>query len=297
MIDRFIVVGPYDIDGVNGVHNDLVVGLLSPTALAGLGHKVERDVSRGLPAIALRTLGTSAIVHSWSKMEGHPKFPPASRDATKGAPILDEVKLRARMSFIFEVRCDIDAESEDAEEAVDSIVSFISSNMLNCGFGGGRLFLARATGAAIKNSVSIVRKDELVDLVRRMPGGHMLFDRRDLLSSSGRTQGDTLDQILRLLTRQKDQNSGRYFAPVKGFVVPINVGFQALEKPAERANPRVPSARQKHVYAESITSLGEFKSVRSLIRNTDGSPFDGSFWTHHSNSDAGTYYVSASGKI
>lgn len=294
MIKSFIVAGPYQVEDINGVHNDVVIGVVSPTALAGFGHKIEREVRKAFPLSRFKTFGTSAIVHNWSKLEGHPKFPPP-KEATKGAPVLDEIKVRARMSFVYAVGCGVDP--EDFDEEMQRIQSFLRSKMIGFSFGGGSLFLPRGLSEEeMRRSVRIaLDMGTLKDRLRELPRGNVLFDRGDILSREHRGDGDTLDRVLSVLTRTKSEETGRYSAATKGFIVPTNVGFQAVEEPSDRLCPRDVMKGYKHVYAESVTSLGEYRSVRSLLTGDTPNPLHGSFWTHYSNPAAGTYYVSAIG--
>jgi hypothetical protein len=174
---------------------------------------------------------------------------------------------------------------------------------------------------------------DLSKILSSLPPGRALLDRRDLLESD--LPGDPLDRILHYLTwvptaphegseasvRMQDgdsrehsgqaaakdadgQNSGKTEKPDKkpellrpepGWLVPIAVGYQALESYDEsrfRSGTRDPDT--PHLFVEDLIGLGELVSTRTLARRLRADlGQNGIFWKWRVDLARGEFLVTA----
>jgi hypothetical protein len=174
---------------------------------------------------------------------------------------------------------------------------------------------------------------DLAKILSSLPPGRVLLDRRDLLERD--LPGDPLDRILHYLTwvpadpdedseasvriqdgdsrehsgqaaaRDADgQDSGKTGKPDKkpelrrpepGWLVPIAVGYQALESYDEsrfRSGTRDPDT--PHLFVEDLIGLGELVSTRILARRLRADlGQDGIFWKWRIDLDRGEFLVTA----
>lgn len=282
--NTYIIVGPLRIDDLSAVHPDIIQGYPSPTAVAGIGYKMLLDLAEDLDVDGLTHEGTAVVVHQHSMLEGHPKNPVAGTDATKGAPIVDEYRARAELSFVISVG--------GLEVNDNDVIAAIFKRLPALFFSGGKVF---PKSFDIKKQVKIATDATLIDTLKAHRSGFVLFDRHDLLElelSSG--EFDTLDALLNCLefrpvseeneivgqeTKATDRpQSVRKYA---GWLVPLLVGFQGIERSQKRSHTRTPDGLNDHVYAESLYSLGEYKSLASILASEDNEVLEGSFWKHN----------------
>lgn len=296
---KFAIIGPLRVDDMSANQPDIIAGYPMPTAVAGLGYKAVLDLNRDLGVKAFEFAGASVIVHSHSMQDGHPKNPVVGTDGSKGAPIVDELKARATLSFVFAL--DPVSDGPFGDSAVDDrdVAAAISKRLPGWFFGGGKVFLP--DGKSASDTVVVSGKDDFTASLRRLPPGTVLLDRRDLLEAQSETAADPLDALLDLVeTRpfEGDAVDGKNATPEyrrlkPGWLVPIFVGYQGIETPQPRIHARFNNGVTPHVYAESIYSIGEYKSLRSLLAIKGSEALDNSFWSHRVHRLAGTYYVSA----
>lgn len=295
----FAIIGPVQVPDLNAQANAIVSGVASPTAVAGFAHKIERDLKEG--GLPCTVSGAALIVHKASLLDGHPKLAPTGSDLRKGkggASILDEIKGRATLSLVLAIDLQTNVPKEDRADIAQEIALSLRERIPGYQFAGGRVHLIKDAARPV---VMADEEEGLRAQLRRLPGGSVLQDRRDLLESIIATGRDPLDAILdvveRLSVAPKDEKGSlAYVRRHAGWLVPIAVGFQAIEPPRERRTARVPAGTYPHSYAACLTSIGEFKSLRSLLSH-DKDVLDRSLWRHHHSPETGTYYVSATGSI
>lgn len=281
-----VVIGPLTVDGMTAQQPDIVAGYPAPTAVAGLGHKFALDLSAS-GKFRVRSAGTAVIVHDHSLMEGHVKLPledKAKIRQNKGANILDERRARVTASLIIQLECVTDVEDEALLAAAERIVPTLY-------FGGGKVF-PKAEGTTSK--VTVAKSGEaLIEAIYSLPAGYALVDRSDLLDGAP-TDRDPLDallDILELVPHDAGEGQAAYSRRNRGWLVPVFVGYQAIERQRQRSGLRSPDA-VAHVFAESVYSVGEFRSIRSMISQDSGS-LSRAFWKHTHNPRTETFLVSA----
>lgn len=303
----FVTIGPLKIDDLSAVQPDIIQGYPSATAVAGLGYKIVLDLTRHFNVEGLKHEGTAVIVHEHSELDGHPKNPVMDKKIDKGAPIVDEFRARAEMSFVVAI---------SGLEIHDNAVATAINEMLpSLFFSGGKIF---PTSFDVNKQVSICTGANLKDVLKKHKPGSVLFDRHDLLESEIASRNgdvDTLDALLNCLEFKEamldDNNSENNDEISKksettkasdttekarkypGWLVPLFVGFQGIEKRQKRSHTRTLDGLNDHIYAESLYSLGEYKSLSSVVTSEEDEFLEGSFWKHAHNPASETFFVTA----
>lgn len=285
-LSTYLVVGPVSIDGMTAQQPDIVAGFPAPTAVAGLGHKFALDLSSALDG-SVKSEGSAVVVHDHSMMAGHVKLPledKAKIRANKGAAILDERRARVTVSLIFSLEFSKDVQDAVLIETAERLVPAMY-------FGGGKVFPSLD---GYRTKVLIAKgQDGLKTVLSEIPAGFVLLDRSDLLKASTKDK-DPLDALLDIVEfTPQDAGDGevRYSRSYPGWLVPVFVGYQAIERKQNRQGLRHGSA-VGHVFAESIYSVGEFRSLRGMLAK-DPKTLASAFWKHRHNSTTETFFVSA----
>lgn len=301
---HFIIIGPLNVDGLLANQPDLILGFPMPTAVAGFGYKVIMDLKNDMHGTDIVHLGTAVVVHDHSFMEGHSKNPVTKSDPTIGAPIVDEIRGRAVLSFVIKV--------SGLGETTNDARTKIAQRIPGMFFGGGKVF---PIGSDLKSLVTITTSGSLNAILKKVRPGFVLFDRHDLMEFELDQQGDYLDPLDAILncvellpiinnelndTRSNDQSANldtnivKYKRRHDGWIVALLVGYQGLEATRKRIHGRNNTLISRHSYVESLYSLGEYKSLTSrTIVFDDEDVLNGAFWHHNYNKDTETYYVSA----
>lgn len=284
--DIYLVLGPLSVDGMTAQQPDIVAGYPAPTAVAGLGYKFALDLSKTQVGKVMAN-GTAVVVHDHSVMDGHVKLPledKAKIRQNKGASILDERRARASISIV--ISLDFENDVQD-----DIIVKHAQDLLPGLYFAGGKAFPVY-NGQPTKVLVA-KNHDGLVSALREVPPGYVLLDRSDLMQGAA-DEKDPLDVLLDLIEFvPQDSGDGhpRLSRRQPGWLVPVFVGYQAIEGRQIRRGVRHAEAIG-HVFAESIYSVGEFRSVRGILAK-DPDALASAFWKHNYNSQTETYFVSA----
>lgn len=292
---RYIVVGPVAVHDLAANHPDIIAGYPMPTAVAGFGYKLGIDIAREVGDL-FKVAGTAVVVHNHSELMGHSKNPVEDKEKAKegaGAPIIDEFRARAEMSFV--VGFDDKGDSDDLIDFSElvSAAEFLERKIPEWLFGGGKVF--PVIGAS---KVTAATRDTLASTLRSLPAGYVLVDRHDLMENGVAKGRDSLDVLLDII-EFRDANAGMEKAEKNwerrqpGWIVPLCVGYQAIETPRVRAKSRINDGVTPHVYAESLYSTGEYKSLRTLLSLNGENALDGAFWRHRADKNSGTYFVSA----
>lgn len=158
---------------------------------------------------------------------------------------------------------------------------------------------------------------DLAKILSSLPPGRVLLDRRDLLERD--LPGDPLDKILHYLTwvpvavdknedvsqkngdgenseksKKPDKEAG-FRRPEPGWLVPIAVGYQALESYDEgRFRKGTRDQSTPHLFVEDLIGLGELVSTRTLARKLRaGAEQNGIFWKWCVDLDRGEFLITA----
>ena len=242
-------------DSIQAEQNTIVVGTPSPYSIAGFGEALARMLGG-------KHLGTAMVVHSFNWQSGHPKFVPYVFKAgakTKEPPTLELVT--ADICITLFVKIDV------AELQPELLLNAITKIRI-CGkplngipwFSGDEPISPKwmhGAELALLNDEAALRR-----AFKNVGFGWLLIDRKDLLEDRDELT-DPLDAILDAVAMIKDED-GEWHRKQKGNIVPIHIGFQSIEEASFRNISRRQNERLKHALVESMTSLGQFVSVRRV---------------------------------
>jgi CRISPR-associated protein Csy2 len=261
-MEEILIIRNIRVYGVSAQQNSIVIGSPSPTAYCGASVKLCRNTG-------MEYDGTAVVVHGFELDDGHGKFVPHEPDQ-KSASTTDIRTGTLDVTLLIRVKHDFDEK--------DELRRNIRRNLRN--IAGGRI-----VNPPDIEDIILVTEDEALKEIRTNSSGEpvrgaLMIDRSDLLVGSV----DPLNTMLTLLNIPEEGEA----KPVKGWLVPIHIGFQGIEPPINR-----PCDRKKlndttpHSFAECITSMGEYVSIRRI------KTLQNSFWCYYHNASERTYYVSA----
>ena len=290
MTPGFILFNHVRVEGVNAEANQYVAGFPGVSAFTGYGHLLERKINEKFPENRVLVNGVSIISHEFQMDEGHPKIS-ASTDGAKThqivtPPILEEIKADMTISLVFSIMI-----KENPEEELPEIGDFAHVFLDSFPMCGGSCWN--------KNPVeTFLDKIELWERLEGFSDGHVLIERMDLLGATenngqpvGCDDHDSLSDLLNVLTVHKHESDGKitWRRNQPGWIVPIAVGYQAIETPQKRLSVR---DAQPHVYAEPLIGLGEFVSIKKITFGFLTGQEEKVFWAHKNDKDRGLYYTS-----
>ncbi len=263
------VIGPMTVEDTNAVGHALIEGIPQPTALAGFLHNMGRQVP-----VLKAARGMAIAVRSFEIAAGPPRHVPDKHNE-KAAPIVDDRK--GRLECILVLTATIG--DGQAEEAVAGIDSFLSRARLAGGIivGKPRVFATTDIGEMISRINAVSRRS------------HFLRSRPDLLEPEGPDdRRDPLDRMLDRLAKTKGQSRRG------GFIVPVSIGYRALEKPSmDRQHRMKADDVPAHQYAEDVLGLGEFVPARRAIAEA----LQGCFWNYDTGFEEAGYHLTTTGDL
>lgn len=306
-----LILGPLTVHAANSEQNFMVSGFPGPTALNGFVHALERKLVR----YGVSGSGTAIIMHSAEEAIGHPKH--QQSDPTKirnleGAPIVESFVCRLQVSFIINLKIhDDDAMASLKESATAIIMPLLASSRI-----AGGVIAAAGSGRGGHTGVRLATTDvEMKAALLNLGAGWLLLDRRDLLEARSDDKLAVLLDAMTLYAEQptvaenaaetdpdpantpkgakagKPEKVVKFTRRFKGWIVPLGIGFQAIERPnPNRQTARGHSVDAPHVYAECVTGLGEL--VMFPGRMPEGAAAR-AFWRYEHHAPSGLYYMTA----
>lgn len=288
----FLILRNLTVYGMRAEQSQIVFGGISPTAVTGFAHKLCLDINRHMRRCLLQDISAALVIHDYVISKGSPKRPPLKKGRPEELPtVLDDRRANGVVSLIIQI--DVNVPGRQISLIKDEIVHAVTQRLSGMLFGGGRI-ISRLTNQ------NVLLENELEDVIegikhnRLLNKGFILRDRRDILESSVDSENDPLDVVLDYLSYEQVGDGANKWKRKhqEGWIVPIFVGYQALEPPVYRVTSRFPERTYKHAYAESIISLGQYLSVKALSHSHDSrSLFQSCFWRHEADADSFLYHV------
>lgn len=269
-MSEILVIRNVQVYDVSAQQNTLVIGSPSPATLCGAALALCRKLN-------IEFVSAAFVIHDFVLHPGHPRFVPHVTE--RAASTLDVVSGDLRLSLLieFDGRQPVpDPLDHMAVERAAYWVSWLrdaaSRHLRN--IAGGRVIEPPAVANVTMHA------DPLAALrAIRHFGGSVLVDRSELMQG----HADPLAAVIAHLTISEDGTK-----LTKGWLVPIHVGFQGIEPPTLRkANRQKVDAVLPHSFAECITSLAQYISVRRLLA------LQHCFWRYRFDASERTYYVTA----
>ncbi|MEN9501649.1 MAG: hypothetical protein RI964_934 [Pseudomonadota bacterium] len=297
----YVVIPSLQVRDFNAESNQYVVGIPAMTGFTGFGHGVERELNR--LGWELQVEGVAVMLHDLRIHEGHPKCPAAMQGAKDfiNPPIIEEIKGDMRVTLVLRLVGDYDDEalteklnaSFAAPETRQALYDWIHAHPC-CGGSCHDL-------KALRLLVSTDADDDalLLNVLRRLQQhdkGFWVVPRYDLLLQQQADGQDVLDALFdtQRRTKQKLEHHSEvrwrrdaWIRDEKRWIVPLAVGYQAIEVPQQRGGAR---DGVRHVYAEPLTSIGELVYAAHWLWQADF-VFERVFWVHRHDAQQQTYFV------
>lgn len=197
---KLICINRIKVQNANAVAG-LTTGSISPTAIMGATHALQRKIDDHFKDDRLELLGTAMIVHehhqhTFKNDNGAIKFT-QSRNSPYLHGLTDEKK-RSTASVIEEGKMNVNLSLVIAYDGfvVDSeeVISWLNTHCRLLRIAGGSILdIDNIDLISIDDSDDVTQKRQLRQLVRSLLPGFVLYERGDLLASHAKAQGlDTL---------------------------------------------------------------------------------------------------------
>lgn len=259
---------------------DIISGAMMPTALAGFAHKfgIDLTIRLGEP---VRTTGVALVVHDYREHDGQARFP-APGPKAENAPDAFDLRADLVVSLVLELEC--------AEESRSEIATAARSLCIAASLAGGKVFTEKNATYGVYSNQN--------EVLRALGNGAVLFDRAEMLADRiEETRSDPLDALLDLIefvpVHTDDDGRVTWGRRRPGWIVPVVVGYQAINAPVVRPGTRANDRSTPHVYAESVYSLAEYRSLSAILHENDDEPLDGAIWRYKHVVNSSTFHVSA----
>ena len=228
-----VIIRNLNADDIQALACHAVFGAPQPTALLGFMHALARKM--GMPGI-FSTI--SLISHEFGIAKGFPKHP----GKTEPAPIMDDPKAYMRFSIILRTN---DVATDDCL----TLPAIVERAVMSMRISGSTLW---------KSEGSVVVKTGAGDIgaiLSGMKNSCVLMDRTNILPLNG-TGEDSLASLLNFLSASRNEVSGNFERPLKGWLVPLLVGYRAISKPRRISGLR--GNAPEHAWVEEILGLGQW---------------------------------------
>ena len=294
---------------VNLIANEMVASATSPTALVGWAHALQRDVvASGFP---VEFVGAAIAVEDFQLHRGHAKLTP--EEGKESASIREDKTGSLTFALVLSARFDPDLVEEAMPEVEHErqpaiLLDLARRAVLSSRFAGSPIF----PGPGFAQAKVALDARSLRSALWPVRRSWLLVDRSDLLEGldPAARLGRILDvaQIVEVKpeppadkeggkakkekeAKQAPRRARVYDGP--GIVVPTMVGYQAIETPKDRPIGRNAPEGTRHVFAETLTSLGEFVAVSQRLRASAEAPLSDALWRPESDTRNGRFYATA----
>lgn len=281
----YLLLKKIQVHNANAMSSPLTVGFPAMTAWLGAVHALERRLgAEGIPdvhfsGVAVASHACDVQLHRGSQFDHYSIIGTANPLKKKDGkyerpPLIEEARCHLCVSLLIRVQGIDSVNKEQLEKKVVAL-----------------LWRMKLAGGDIEKigKVEIVQaseeKDEHRLLCRLMPS-YVLVERRNLMleNEEGR---DMLDTLLAMLAveyeAQDDGNDLKWKGKrrVKGWLVPIAVGFKAITGKVKAEHQR--SLDYDHYFVEPIVTLGEFRMPCHF------QSIDEILWEYHTDLAQGLY--------
>lgn len=296
----YVVIPCLQVRDFNAESNQYVVGIPAMTGFTGFGHGVERELKR--LGWELQVEGVAVMLHDLRLHEGHPKCPAAMQGAKDfiNPPIIEEIKGDMSVTLILRlVGEESDTLGRKVENAFNTLElrNALTSWMYGNPCCGGSC--QDMKGLRLIPATEQAGDEYLLKTLQRLQQhdkGFWVVPRHDLLLEHQADGQDVLNALFdtQRRTKQKLENDTEaywrrdaWIRQEKRWLVPLAIGYQAIELPQARSGVRKNS---RHVYAEPLTGLGELVYASHWLWQANFA-FERVFWVHRHDAQQQTYFV------
>ncbi|MGV6810107.1 MAG: type I-F CRISPR-associated protein Csy2 [bacterium] len=294
----YITLPNMQLQDANIESNAFVSGLPAMTAFTGYGHALERWLHH--QDWALYVEGVAVLLHSLAPHRGHPKCPDALQGTKikdiKNPRIIEELKADLSVTLVFHLVGD-DSDDELLEQLEtdfddDEFRQQLTDWVYHTPCCGGHCQAVDSIDTLTETEDGTASKARIQRHLRRLElrrPSWFIIPRHDLIQHAQQQGLDSLDALFNAVRlRKMDEHSNKkYYRDQDGWIIPLAVGYQALETPQQRPATR---KAQAHVYAETLTGLGELLHAKKVLALNHFTLND-FLWVHRTNPEQHLYYV------
>ncbi|CCG19559.1 CRISPR associated Cys2 family protein [Taylorella asinigenitalis 14/45] len=274
MTRTFLIIPRVRVINANAMSAPFIIGLPSITSFMGFTHKLQLDIHEEINR-DIRFLRTGISIHSFNLRaykEGSRNLlsitrNPLKKDGTSPS-FVEEAKCNFEVSIVIEVS------GINCEENITDIISYLNSSLMKYKISSGDLL---SFSNPLSDSINVENISEVKGFLKKLMIGYVLTERKDLIKNRINEEKCTnsLDAMLDFLKINiKDENGNKEFFKIEsGWFVPISVGYHGItplisNKEGSSLDNNQRDPRFKHVFCESLITLGEFK-LPTTLNNID----------------------------
>ena len=289
---RYVMLPQMVIHNFNAESNQYVVGIPAMTAFTGYAHSLERAMQVAGWLVSVE--GIAVLLHDLRVHEGHPKCPSAMQGAKEfiNPPIIEEIKGDMRVTLVLRLVWDKPARAwvkDRFDDGHPDLLRDLSGWVFRlpcCGGSCHDVGQIRLLHSQQQDDSGEYPLQTALQTVLRQDRAFVIQSRADLLQEAQSLGQDALDALFDAMRVLRDEH-GQWQRQQSGWIVPLAVGYQAIEMPQQRGGARDGA---RHVYAEPLTSIGELVYAAHWLWQADFA-FERVFWVHRHDAQQQTYFV------
>ena len=296
----YVLIPSLQVKDFNAESNQYVVGIPAMTGFTGFGHGLERYLQ--FLGWELAVEGVAVMLHDLRLHEGHPKCPAAMQGAKDfvNPPIIEEIKGDMCVTLVLRlVGEESDALAGKVENTFNTpalrlaLANWIYANPC-CGGSCQEMKGLRLIPATVQAGDAYLLAT--LQRLQQHDKGFWVVPRYELLLQQQAHGQDALDALFDTQRRTKQQlphqsearwRRDAWIREQKRWLVPLAVGYQAIEVPQQRAGVRKGAL---HVYAEPLTSIGELLYASHWLWQANFT-LERVLWVHKHDAQQQTYFV------
>ena len=259
---RYLLINRMQIHNANAMSSPYTIGFPAMTAWLGAVHALQRAIQhKGLAEVSLPK--TAVSCHKFNLQTYRGKGDYVNSIIGTANPLNKDGE---RPSFIEEARCHLEVSLLVEVVGVTNdnktqMMTIVREQLHRMKMASGDILFFRGIDLV---TVDDDDNKQVKALIRKLMPGHVLIERRDLMSASMAEGKDALEALLdhtKVMHQSSvDENGNVIWSTQKkepGWIVPIAVGFQGVSPICSAKNQR--DEKTEHRFAESVVTLGEFK--------------------------------------
>lgn len=259
---RYLLINRMQIHNANAMSSPYTIGFPAMTAWLGAVHALQRAIQhKGLAEVSLPK--TAVSCHKFNLQTYRGKGDYVNSIIGTANPLNKDGE---RPSFIEEARCHLEVSLLIEATGVTNdnkteMMTIVREQLHRMKMASGDILFFRGIDLV---TVDDDDNKQVKALIRKLMPGHVLIERRDLMSASMAEGKDALEALLdhtKVMHQSSvDENGNVTWSTQKkepGWIVPIAVGFQGVSPICSAKNQR--DEKTEHRFAESVVTLGEFK--------------------------------------
>lgn len=259
---HFLLIPHLKLHNANAMSSPYTIGFPAMTAWLGAVHALQRKLKQQGCDLSLNKVAVSCHDFNLQTYKGRGDFVhsiiatanPLDKDGNRPA-FIEEARCHLEVSLLVEIETSSKRQRDQLLDLVNGIVASMK-------FASGDVLSVKPC-TIFNFDDDEDQSQQLRPILNKLMLGHVLIERRDLVTQSMQEGKDALDSVLDYLkvthsSTQDEDGKVTWTSQRKaqGWLIPIAVGFQGISELGQAKNQR--DANTPHRFAESVLTLGEF---------------------------------------